>query len=277
MKLVFAGADGPGWVDVLKKSGAKSFLSSFYSIGCGKKAPAVSDADGFFLLDSGGYSARVHGVDIDVKKYAEFLNKYHISYAFNLDVLDLRTSLNNFYYLNKNTNTYIMPVYHGPEWRDKKTRDLIDYYVDCFPFIALGGIAGKEVSEENTKRFLSFVFNRTRDKVMVHGLGTTRLPLLQKYPFFCVDSTSWMSMTRFASSKVYSKEMAKVRARKNRYMDNLVEDIKWWIKVEKDITRLWEKRGIVWPEPVFEDLMKKRKLITYEEWKEQNGTGNLLS
>ena len=66
MKLVFAGADGPGWVDVLKKSGAKSFLSSFYSIGCGKKAPAVSDADGFFIFDSLGYSARVHVVVVYV-------------------------------------------------------------------------------------------------------------------------------------------------------------------------------------------------------------------
>lgn len=270
MKIVFAGADDISWVQTLKRGGAKSFLSSFYSIGCGKKPPAVSDKDGFFLLDSGGYSARVHGIDIDVKKYAEFLNKYHIKYAFNLDVLNLDTSLNNFYYLLKNTNTYIMPVYHGPEWQNKETRDLIDYYVDCFPFIALGGIAGREVSEENTKRFLSYVFNRTRNKVMVHGLGTTRMPLLRTYPFFCVDSTSWMSMTRFANSKVYSKEMAKVRARKNHYMDNLIEDIKWWIKKEKEITRLWEMRGIVWEEPDFDKLMSERKLMTYQEWKEQN-------
>ena len=267
MKIIFAGADGEGWVDCLKKAGATNFLSSFYSLGCGKKAPCVSDEDGFFLLDSGGYSARIHGIDIDVKTYADFLNRYKIKYAFNLDVLDLETSMKNFYYLLENTKTYIMPVYHGPEWKNPKTRDLLDYYVDCFPFIALGGIAGREVSEENTRRFLGYVFNRTRDKVMVHGLGTTRLPLLKQFPFFCVDSTSWMSMTRFASSNYYSKEMARVRARKNKYYENLTKDIEWWINQEKQITKLWEKRGIKWEEPNYYDLMARRKTITYEEWK----------
>lgn len=267
MKLVFAGADGAEYASILKKSGATNFLSSFYSLGCGKKPPAVCDEDGFFLLDSGGYSARVHGVDIDVKAYAEYLNRYHISYAFNLDVLDLETSLNNFYYLNENTKTYIMPVYHGPEWKNPETRDLLDYYVDCFPFIALGGIAGREISEENTLRFLKYVFNRTKNKVMVHGLGTTRVPLLKQFPFFCVDSTSWLCMTKFASSNHYSKEMAKVRARTCNWRQNLDKDIKWWIKTEKEITKLWESRGIVWGDIDFDKIMAKRKLITYEEWK----------
>ena len=271
MKILFAGADGEGWVRILKNAGATNFLSSFYSLGCGKKAPAVSNKHGFFLLDSGGYSARVHGIDIDVKTYAEYLNKYQIKFAFNLDVLDLKTSLDNFYYLLNHTKTFIMPVYHGPEWYDPRTRDLIDYYVDCFPFIALGGIAGREVSGENTNRFLSYVFNRTKDKTMVHGLGMTRIPLLKKFPFFCVDSTSWLSMSRFGSSNYYTKEMAKVRARKVNYRYNLTNDIQWWIKQEEQITRLWSKRGITWPEPNYSELMSARKILTYQDWKEQNG------
>lgn len=161
-----------------------------------------------------------------------------------------------------------MPVYHGPEWKNKKTRNLLDYYVDCFPFIALGGIAGKEISEENTKRFLDYVFKRTRDKVMVHGLGTTRLPLLQKYPFFCVDSTSWLAPSKYGSSAVYSDEMAKVRARTRHYNDRLVDEAKYWAKVEDDMTRLWERRGIRWGKLNYDELMKKRKVMTYDEWKE---------
>lgn len=270
MRILFAGCESKQYVEVLKGAGVKNYLSSFYSLGCGKKPPIINNDVEFFLLDSGGYSARVHNIEIDVKKYCEYLNKYKIKYAFNLDVNDLNESLQNFYYLNNNTNTYIMPVYHGPEWFNPKTRGLLDYYIDCFPFIALGGIAGKEISEENTIRFLNYVFSKTKDKTMVHGLGTTRENLLKKYPFFCVDSTSWLSVIRFANSKTYSKEMAKVRARKNHWSENVGADIKWWLDLEEKITRLWDKHGIRWGNLDFDKLMSERKILTYEEWKEQN-------
>lgn len=269
MLIFFAGTDGQGFAEIARKGGAKNFLNSFYSLGCGKQPPVARDFATNYILDSGGYSARVHGITIDVKQYAEYLNKYKIKFAFNLDVLDLNESLQNFYYLMKNTNTYIMPVYHGPEWLHKETRGLIDYYVDCFPFIALGGIAGKEVSQKNSERFLAYVFNRTRDKVMVHGLGCTSVPRLQKYPFFCVDSTSWLATSKYGSSEVYSDEMAKIRAKTRHYSDRLVSEAKYWIKVQEDITRLWERRGIKWGELDYDKLMKKRKVITYEEWKNE--------
>lgn len=269
MKILFAGTEPGDFRNIVMRNGGKNFLNSFWTLGCGKKSP-IPCGD-FYLLDSGGYSARVHGFDIDVTEYAKYLNKYKIQYAFNLDVLDLNKSMENLYYLTKNTNTYIMPVYHGGEWIHKETRDLLEYYVDCFPFIALGGIAGKEVSQKNSEKFLSYVFSKTRDKVMVHGLGCTSLNRLKKYPFFCVDSTSWMTMNRFAQSAVYSSEMARVRARNNNWRENLDKDVKYWIKVGEEMTRYWEQRGVKWGELDFEELMAKRKLMTYEEWKEKNG------
>lgn len=249
MLLFFAGTEGKGFIDVVRRNGGENMLNSFYSLGCGKHPPIAPDYAKTYVLDSGGFAARVHGIDIDVKVYADYLNKHNIKFAFNLDVLDLETSMNNFYYLMEHTNTYIMPVYHGPEWADPKTRGLIDYYVDCFPFIALGGIAGREVSKENVRRFLSYVFNRTKDKVMVHGLGTTQIGLLEKYPFFCVDSTSWLTMTKFATSVVYSDKMAKVRARNFKAMDNLDEDVNGGLKRRTelhDFGRVGALNGAIW-------------------------------
>lgn len=271
MKIFFAGCETRPYLNSLRDTGAKNVLNSYYSLGCGKTPPPIEDWMDTFVLDSGGYSARVHGFEIDVKEYANYLNRYKVKFAFNLDVLDLNQSMNNLYYLNQNTNTYIMPVYHGPEWMNPRTRDLVDYYIDCYPFIALGGVAGKEISEENTKRFLNYVFSRSKNKVKIHGLGTTREPLLKRYPFFCVDSTSWMSMARFASSKTYSKEMAKIRAKNNHFTENIKKDILWWLDLEDKLTRLWKSRGIEWGELDFNKMMKERKTITYEEWKEQNG------
>lgn len=271
MRIFFAACEPTKIRKVLGENGGKNVLCSFYSLGCGKQAPPQDSWIENFILDSGGYSARVHGIDIDVRKYAAYLNYYKVKFAFNLDVLDLEQSLKNFYYLMDNTHTYIIPIYHGPEWINPETRGLIDYYCDCYPFIALGGIAGREISEENSERFLQYVFARTRNKVKVHGLGSTKVSRLKKYPFFCVDSTSWMGMSKFASSAVYSKEMAKVRAKNNHYTENLSADIKYWLNIENDMTRLWESRGIEWDELDYDKMMAERKTITYEEWKEKNG------
>ncbi len=54
--------------------------------------------------------------------------------AFNLDTNDIEESLSNQRTLDLNTNTYIMPVYHGVEWqRLHNGRDLLDYYIEPVP------------------------------------------------------------------------------------------------------------------------------------------------
>lgn len=78
-------------------------------------------------------------------------------------------------------------------------------------------------------------------------------------------------MSRFASSKVYSKEMARVRAKNNHYSENINADLKWWFELEDKITRLWESHGIKWDDLDYDKMMKERKTITYEEWKEIHG------
>lgn len=65
--------------------------------------------------------------------------------------------------------------------------------------------------------------------------------------------------------------MAKVRAKNNHYTENLSADIKYWLNIENDMTRLWESRGIEWDELDYDKMMAERKTITYEEWKEKNG------
>lgn len=265
MLIFFAGAEGEEFKEILNRAGAENVLQSFWGLRP-NKAPRV-EAFKNYLLDSGGFSARQHGVEIDVREYAEYLNRYKVKFAFNLDVLDLKQSLRNQDFLIKNTNTYIMPVYHGDEWINKETRDLLDYYIECFPYISLGGMAGKENKKSNLPRFLNYVFQRTRDKTMVHGLGMTSIPCLQKYPFFSVDSTSWICVNRFASSKVYSDKMVKVRLKNRTWKDHLEPEARYWIEVQDKMTRLWASRGIEWGELDFDKLMSERKMLTYEEWK----------
>lgn len=272
MILFFAGTEPKDYRIIAKLGGAKSILQSFYSLGCGKNPPSNNEFDNY-LLDSGGFSARQHGVDIDVKTYADYLNKYQVKFAFNLDVIDNHKSLENQRYLEQHTKTYIMPVYHGNEWLKKEWDGLLDYYIEYYPYIALGGMAGKENGKANLPKFLNYVFSKTKDKTMVHGLGMTSKPFLNQYPFFSVDSTSWFAVARFANSKLYSEKMAKVNARTRKWSENIANELPYWFKLEKDTTKLWKSRGIEWGEFNYEQFMARRgnNIPTFNEWKEKNG------
>lgn len=271
MILFFAGTEPKDYREVAKIKGVKNILQSYYSLGCGKNPPNNNDFPNY-LLDSGGFSARQHGIDIDVKTYAEYLNRYKIKFAFNLDIVDNNVSLENQRYLESHTNTYIMPVYHGNEWLSKKWDGLLDYYIEYYPYIALGGMAGKENGKANLPKFLNYVFSKTKNKTMVHGLGMTSKPFLKQYPFFSVDSTSWMSVCRFANSNIYSPEMAKVNARKRHWKQNLANEVPYWQKLEKDITKLWKSRGIEWSGFDYDKFMSMRgkDIPTFKEWKEKH-------
>lgn len=268
MLLFFAATEARQHREAAIKGGVKNSLQSFYSLGCGKGIPSNKEFENY-LLDSGGFSARKHGLTINVKDYAKYLNNYKIEVAFNLDVMDNAESLKNQRYLEEHTNTYVLPVYHGTEWLDKKWDGLLDYYIEHYPFISLGGMAGKETSEENMERFRNFVFSKTRDKVMVHGLGMTNIRILQKCPFFTVDSTSWMSPALFAGSSVHSPEWMKANAKSRHFSYNILDEIPYWLNFEKDFTRLWERRGLKWGNFDYNYFMSKRakKIPTFEEWK----------
>lgn len=267
MILFFAGSEPKKYREILHEGGAENALQSFFSLGIGRQEPCNKEFRNY-LLDSGGFSARMRDVEIDVRKYAEYLNKYNISFAFNLDTNDIEESLRNQKFLEENTNTYIMPVYHGVEWADDKYRDLIDYYCEFYPYIAVGGLAGREGTRDNADRFLRYVFSKTRNKTMVHGLGVTSDRLLKTYPFATVDSTSWTAMARFATSRVHDNDTAKILAKTRHYSKNLVGEVMFWTNMQQEITTLWKKRGIVWGQldkPKFLEYAKNRP--TYHEWK----------
>lgn len=267
MLLFFAGAEGDDFGEILKKNGVKNALESFWSLKM--KNPCHHKDFENHLLDSGGFAARQRGVEVDVVKYAEYIRKFDIKFAFNLDVRDLETSLANQRYLEENTNAYIIPIYHGPEWVNEDTRDLLDYYMEFYPYIGLGGIAGKETGKDNLDRFLNYVFKRTRNKTMVHGLGATSKRILYKYPFATADSTSWLAVSQYGRSAIYSENMSKVRNKRHNWKKRIYDDVVYFKNLNDEVTRMWEKRGVHWDNKLdYEKLISLRKKApSYKEWK----------
>jgi len=269
MKIYFAGSENTTHFRELKKYNVKHYLCSYWYI----EGNRSTDGKWIFnnediMLDSGGFTARIRGVEIDVKRYARFINKHNVKLAINLDTNDVGETLRNQEYLQKNTNAYILPVYHLSDYNNKKYRSLIERYSNEYPFICVGGMAGGNNKKEDVRRFLDYVYSKVRTKCKIHGLGLTGVKFLHRYPLYSVDSTSWLGkfggITDFKNGKYVSvnyKDKSKVdhthihlvdtinnkeyKGEKNYLLRNS-RGIKAVIKFEKYITKLWKKKGITW-------------------------------
>jgi hypothetical protein len=242
MKIYFAGADGNSlYTNILKKAGVTCKLESYYSLG--KKEPA-SDFENY-LLDSGGYVARTRNIIIRVEDYADFIKQHDVKLVFNLDTNDQQETLANQEYLQKNTNAYVIPIFHMSDWIVHD--DLLDKLIaEGYPYIGLGGAAGVNGKKSTILKFYEYCFAKTRDKIKLHGLGATSRKILEKFPFYSVDSTSWLSTARYGNSISPDKVMTFMKAKQRSYLENTLEETVRWLEVEKYINQLWQKRGVNW-------------------------------
>lgn len=255
MRICFAGSDAtPRYNKILHEIGAKNRLESCYSLDY-KKMPST----GFemLLLDSGGFVARTKGINISVEQYAKFLNEAQGKYAFNLDTMSVEQTLQNQAYLEEHCpNTYIIPVYHMSDWL-KGDKELLEHYINLgYKYIGIGGTAGVPGGLKYIDKFFNYCFKRCGKEIALHGLGMTKIDLLKNYPWFSVDSTSWLAAARYGSVRGVSEKMAQVK-RKQHYLETTKHEAKRWVETEKDINRLWKTRGVDW------DTLDIKKIPAY--------------
>ncbi len=160
------------------------------------------------FLDSGAYSAMTQGVVIDIDEYIAFIkeHQHYLDVYCNLDVIgDAEASLKNLLYMEER-GLHPLPVHHYGE-----SEKYLKYYLSRYEYIALGGM----VNREGIDRWLDPIFQKYicdssgMPKVKVHGFGLTSLPLLLRYPWYSVDSTSWVMTGRFGSVFVPRKRAGK--------------------------------------------------------------------
>lgn len=150
------------------------------------------------FLDSGAWSAHTQDTTIDIDAYIEYIKKnLHLvtTYA-NLDVVnDGETSYQNWLYMRK-AGLDPMPVYHA-ETDDK----YLKYYLKETDYIAIGAIAAMTTSKriENLDKIWKnhLLDSENMPTHKFHGFGLTSLKILFRYPWYSVDSTSWVAFSRF--------------------------------------------------------------------------------
>lgn len=175
------------------------FLESYHYIHREKAVQRIRREGVKVFLDSGAYSAMSQGVTIDLPRYCDYILK-------NLDIIEcvddqpLASVLDAIGDADgtwrnqramEDRGVKPLPCYHYGE-----PIEVLEYYIANYSYITIGGMV--PISTPQLKLWLDRLWERYltdehgRPIVKVHGFGLTSLPLMMRYPWFSVDSSTWV-------------------------------------------------------------------------------------
>lgn len=160
-----------------------------------------------FMLDSGAYSAWTKGAKIDIDEYCDFIKKHKdfIDHYIVLDVIgDAEGSLKAQHYM-ESQGLMPLPVFHqGEDWK------YLEYYANNYDYICISPLS-YSANGGNMVDFLDTCFSEhicDKDglpKCKVHGLGLTTISMMLRYPWYSVDSATWVLRSAFGTIMVPKK------------------------------------------------------------------------
>lgn len=199
MKIFLAGIESK--TKLLEKCKPPNVLFSFASHNEDCVKYAQSPHCQSYLLDSGVFTFMngAKRVDFDsyTDRYIEFINAYKVPLFFEMD-LDAIVGLPKVEEyrrrIESRTGRQCIPVFH----RDRGK----DYFIDMvknYKYVAIGGIAVKDIKKTEHKYFPWFIDKAHEYGCKIHGLGYTDFAHVDKYRFDTVDSTSWIVGGRYGN------------------------------------------------------------------------------
>lgn len=235
MKLYFAGSFSGVSEERLKELGVKNKLYSFVN----EPKSAVKWGSEGLLLDSGAFTEFTTGKPVNIDLLIGYIKKYKPEYAIQLDVIgDDDATWKNYQYMVDQGLTNILPVIHY-----KASEEHIKRVLAASDYVLLGGLVPLTRAPDKLKKWLDYLYsNFNLKEKKVHALGVTTKWCLQRYPFYSVDSSSALSITRYPSSDKTNKMHQKTK----HYTELYKLGIDPMLQLEKDVTKLWESRGIKW-------------------------------
>lgn len=185
----------------------------------------VSSYTGKIFMDSGAYSVRNSNVQLDpLELYIEYINTHErVNVYAQLDEIPT-PCINSETTKKSSENTWsnylhmieevkpeykdkLIPVYHFGEpisYLETILNTEIDGHL--IPYIALGG--GNAGKFKRNIEYYSNVFNVIKKSknpnVKVHAFGMTVLKLLEMFPFYSADSTTWLKLGVNGSIMTYT-------------------------------------------------------------------------
>lgn len=162
------------------------------------------------FIDSGAFSVAHKGISVDIDDYIKKINDNpQIPVWAELDIIPYpelshetakyssEKSWENYVYMRERVDApvNILPLYHFGEPKDHLKRILnTPVKGELAPYIGIGGRHG--VTTKLQKYYFQEVFSiiqaSDNPNVKVHAFGITVFDLLENFPFYSADSTSWL-------------------------------------------------------------------------------------
>lgn len=234
MKIYLAGSSHTP-VKELKEMGVKNKLYSFH----GETTKAIQWGGEGLMLDSGAYSVFTRGVTINIDQLIEFINFVKPDAAIQLDVIgDSQKTYENYVYMKQKIPN-VLPVVHF-----NMSDSYISKMVDSTDYLLLGGLVSQRGQWKLITEWLDYLYTKYKlHTKKVHLLGITKKNLLERYPAYSSDSTTWLSGNRYPQPNY---TMGKINQKNKDYYELEKDGFNKIRELEQHITKLWESRGIKW-------------------------------
>ena len=183
---------------------APNLLESYHYVDKQKFVDSMRVDGAKVFLDSGAFSAHTLGVAIDLPGYCDYINRNRdilrtedgVVMASVLDGIGdaLQTYRNQIHM--ESLGATPLPCFHFGE--DER---YLEHYVKNYPYITLGGMVGKP--SETLSVWLDRICEKYmvdgagRPRLKVHAFGITAIPIMKRYPWWSVDSSSWIQSAAF--------------------------------------------------------------------------------
>lgn len=168
-------------------------LESYHYIKKGRFVEHLRKDKQKVFLDSGAFSAFTLGSTIDIEEYADYVKGHQdiIKMASVLDAIgDAEGTYHNLHKLEK-LGAETLPCFHFGE-----PFSLCEYYLRNYEYITIGGMV--PVPNGKLRIWLDELWNTVltdKDGIArrkVHGFGLTARSLVERYPWYSVDSSTWV-------------------------------------------------------------------------------------
>ncbi len=187
------------WLEALTDLDVRvSYLQSFIELRDGTKGVQYPPIVDNYFLDSGAYSAWSMGKKISLKKFIQFIqeNLPKLTTYAALDVIgDPEATLRNQDIMEDHGLDPLPTFHYGDDLK------YLHMYCQQYDYIALGGLVGR--GKTLIYPWLQKVFSLYPEQ-RFHGFGVTDINLLKAYPWYSVDSTSYLSGGKFG--QIYNND-----------------------------------------------------------------------
>lgn len=176
-----------------KRDSCENFLESYHYIHAQRYVDKIR-ADGVkVFLDSGAFSAYTQNVTIDIGAFCDYCHR-------NADIIEVVSVLDAIGDCDgtwrnqrgmEERGVRPLPCFHYGE-----PTEVLEYYVANYEYITIGGMV--PISTPQLLIWLDRIWEEYltnpdgTPKLKVHGFGLTSLLLMFRYPWYSVDSSTWV-------------------------------------------------------------------------------------